>query len=313
MVLILLFIAGLILLFYGADMMVKASSALGVIFRIPKIVIGLTVVSICTSLPEGVLSLLAQLSGEEGNIALGNVIGSNIANIGLILGAACLICPQKISIEIRKQDSFIMLGISLLLYFVLFTGVIDRFWGITFLILLLLYFFFQVRRGIAYRRSADTVKKVENVGRKVVLNGTFLILGAIALIFGGDLFLKAATGTARVFGLSERVIGLTFVAIGSSLPELATSVIGVIKKESEIAVGNVVGSNILNILFVVGGVSTISPITFSSTLLSWDTPIMLIFTFVLCLFVWMRPFICRWQGCIFLLAFLCFLIGTLVS
>jgi cation:H+ antiporter len=302
------FILGFSFLYFGAEFLVKGASRLGVLLGIPKIVIGLTIVSISTSMPEAVLSLIAQVYRGEGDIAIGNIVGSNIANIGLILGFACLMRPQHFSSDVRKFDIIVMLAASLWLFFAIYSGTIGRFSGGLFLLGLVLFLFFQVKRALDHRKN----NKREKVHLKVVVqSGGWILLGSVILIVGGELFLKASLAIAHYFNLSERVIGLTLIAIGSSLPELATSVVGVLKKETEIVVGNVIGSNIFNILFVVGSVASISPISVSQTLVLWDIPIMLGFSFILAIFGWCYQWVGRFQGVVLMIGFISFMLVTL--
>ena len=236
------FLAGIVLVILGADWLTKGASALARRFNISELVIGLTIVALGTSLPELVISVSSAIKGSSG-IALGNVIGSNIFNGMLILGVTALITPVKFNGRMLTREIPFNLLASVVLLLLCFLAVFIRY---TF--------------SIPSSEEADEAGEYMTIG-KVIL---FIVCGLAALIFGGNIFVDGATDVARVLGLSEAVIGITIVSAGSSLPELAVSVSAARKGNVGIALGNVLGSNILNIFFILGCSATITPITLDS-------------------------------------------------
>ncbi|MBU1299269.1 MAG: calcium/sodium antiporter, partial [Bacteroidetes bacterium] len=257
-------VIGLVLLVGGAEGLIRGGSSLALSFGVSPLIIGLTLVAFGTSSPELVVSIKAAVEGNA-DISLGNVIGSNIANIGLILGIAVLIQPVAVRLQIVKKEIPIMIGFTLLFFVVLLLiNVINIFIGIFFLLLLLIY----TSYGIYISRKEEKSVSAEemHVGKRLnTWLALLLALGGLAfLAFGADLFLKGAVELAKRMGVSDIVIGLTIVAVGTSLPELFTTVYAAIKKEADIALGNVVGSNIFNILGIIGVASVVNPIQTSS-------------------------------------------------
>ncbi|MGY6647929.1 calcium/sodium antiporter [Wenyingzhuangia sp. IMCC45574] len=254
-------ITGLIILVLGGDWLLKAAVNISVKLNIPRIVIGMTVVSFATSAPELIVSIRSALDGFS-DISLGNVIGSNIANIALVLGLT--VCLSKINIDktFYKLDWPLMIVSSLLLYFfIVFDHQISRTEGIILFIVLivsLLYLlkFHQKNKNNAIEEDED----IPNLSIPVYKILFFLIIGAIGLWAGSELLIKGATGLAKELGISERIIAVTIVSIGTSIPELAASIIAIIKKEKAISLGNLIGSNIFNILAVMGITAIIKPI-----------------------------------------------------
>ncbi|WP_417777914.1 calcium/sodium antiporter, partial [Stutzerimonas xanthomarina] len=251
-------IGGLVLLVAGAEALVRGAAKLASRFGIPPLIIGLTVVAFGTSAPETAVSVQASLNGS-GDIAVGNVIGSNIANILLILGLSALIAPLVVSRQLIRLDVPVMIGAGLLCYGLAWNGSISRLDGILLLVALLGYTLFLV---IASKREQpgpgvdefDTEFGPDPAAKPYawVLQLLLIVLGLGLLVGGSNLLIEGAVGLARALGLSELVIGLTVVAIGTSMPELATSVLAVIRGERDIAVGNIVGSCIFNLLLVLG-------------------------------------------------------------
>jgi len=270
-------VIGLIMLVGGAEGLIRGGSSLALSFGVSPLIIGLTLVAFGTSSPELVVSLKAAVDGNA-DISLGNVIGSNIANIGLILGIAVLIQPVVVRLQIVKKEIPIMIGFSILFFLVLiFADTVNFIIGTAFLLILIIYTIY----GIYISRKEEKLVSAEemNVGKKLKTWLAFLLaLGGLAfLAFGADLFLKGAVELAKRMGVSDIVIGLTIVAIGTSLPELFTTVYAAIKKEADIALGNVVGSNIFNILGIIGVASVVNPIQTSSIKLI-DLSMMLFFS-----------------------------------
>ncbi len=253
---------GIILLFVGAEGLIRGSSNLAIKIGITPLVVGLTVVAFGTSAPELVVSLSAALKGNS-TISLGNVIGSNIANIALILGVAALIRPLDVHAKVIIREIPIMIGISVLLFFLLLDGKIDFFDGLIFIALLILYNVFSVL--LARKEKSSEVQNEFKEGLKsrlgVTISIILMIAGLALLIIGANLFVQSAVAIAKLFNVSDAVIGLTIVAIGTSLPELITSIVAAYKKEADIAIGNVVGSNVFNILGILGITALIIPVS----------------------------------------------------
>ena len=258
-------IAGIALLYYGAEFLIKGGVSIALKLKISALVIGLTLVAFGTSFPELVVSVNATLKGA-GDISIGNVVGSNICNIALILGLSALISPLPVHKQLLKLDVWLMLGASVLLaVFHYFYQGVTRWQGGVFFAGVLTYTVWSIFAGRkAEQNKSEAEKAADNdeLGKELplILSIIFVIGGLAALMFGGKLFVNAAVFAALKLGVSDAVIGLTIVALGTSLPELATSVVAAIKGEQDIAIGNVVGSNIFNVLCILGIAPLISPI-----------------------------------------------------
>lgn len=256
----LLIFGGLLLLILGGNWLLKSAVALSLQLHIPKIVIGMTVVSFATSAPELIVSLNAALNGSP-DLALGNVIGSNIANLGLVLGITLLFGSMEVQKSFYQTDWPVMMIASLLLYFFLSGDqVIVGYEGIVLFGCLVLFLFYLLR----FQKTAilDELPEDDEAlpGGKIAL---FLLLGGVGLWGGSELLILGATSLAQEFGVSERIIAVTVVSIGTSIPELAASIIAVVKKEKAISLGNLIGSNVFNILAVLGITSMVTPIALS--------------------------------------------------
>ena len=259
---ILYLVGGLIMLFIGAEGLIRGSSNLAIKIGITPLVVGLTVVAFGTSTPELVVSLKAALLGNS-SISLGNVVGSNIANIALILGVAALIKPLDVHAKVIMREIPIMIGISLLLILFLLDGELGFIDGLVFVSGIITYTFVNV--WMARKEKSPEVDKEFKDGLKsklgIPVSIVLMIAGLGLLILGANLFVQSAVAIAKMFNVSDAIIGLTIVAIGTSLPELITSIVAAYKKESDIAIGNVVGSNIFNILGILGITALIIPIS----------------------------------------------------
>lgn len=259
---ILYLVGGLVLLFIGAEGLIRGSSNLAIKIGITPLVVGLTVVAFGTSTPELVVSLKAALLGNS-SISLGNVVGSNIANIALILGVAALIRPLDVHAKVIMREIPIMIGISILLLLLLIDGELGFFDGLVFVFGLVVYLVVNVL--IARKEKNPEIDSEFSEGLKsklgVSVSIVLMIAGLGLLILGANLFVQSAVAIAKIFNVSDAIIGLTIVAIGTSLPELITSIVAAYKKEADIAIGNVVGSNIFNILGILGITALIIPIS----------------------------------------------------
>ena len=257
---LLLLAVGFALLVKGADWFVEGASGIAAKFGIPQLVIGLTIVAMGTSAPEAAVSITAALKGNN-DITVGNVVGSNILNIFIILGIASVITAIAIAKTTIRYEIPIMLGVTLLLLFTGMTGeIITPLEGIIMLVCFvgyLGYMFVMMQRG---EMQADETECINAPVWKMILMG---VIGLALIIWGSDISVDAATSIAKAIGVSDKFIGLTIVALGTSLPELFTSVIAAYKGKADIAIGNIVGSNIFNILFVVGLSAIITPVSFA--------------------------------------------------
>jgi cation:H+ antiporter len=262
-------IAGLVLLIFGGDYLVKGASGIAIKLNITPMLVGMTVVAMGTSAPELVVSLGAALAGKS-DIAVGNVVGSNIANVAFILGLTVLIFPLVVKKDSLRFDWLAMILATILFYFTGLDGEYSRINGIIFVILLVAFLTYSV---VKVRKSARSEKVEIPEGAKnhhFLVLIAFVIFGSAALVFGAKWFLEGAEYIARYFGVTDRVIALTLVAFGTSVPELAASVMAAFKKEQDISLGNIIGSNLFNILFIIGLTSVIKPINVDSAMLESD-------------------------------------------
>lgn len=272
-------IIGLVFLIMGGNWLLKSSVALSLRLQIPKIVVGMTVVSFATSAPELIVSIKAALEGSP-DLALGNVVGSNIANLGLVLGVIVMLG----SIDVRKSfyttDWPILMLASLVFFvFIYFDGIIEFYEGLIMVALLIVYIVYLIK---FQKTAVEDEAPEDDVPLPTFKMLLFLALGGLGLWGGSELLVSGATGLARFYNVSERVIGVTVVSVGTSIPELAASIIAVIKKEKAISLGNLIGSNIFNIFAVLGITALITPLNVvDNTLLSNDILWMLGFAIIL--------------------------------
>ena len=250
----LLLIFGFILLIKGADLFVDGSSSLAKSLKIPSVIIGLTIVAMGTSAPEASVSINAALAGNN-DIALSNIIGSNIFNSLVVVGVCAAMKSFHVDKDISKRDLPINILASLILSFMLINGLLDRIDGIILLIGMVVYIGLMISSALKNRIEEGNIESMP-----LYKSFLFIIIGLICVIFGGDLVVDNASAIALSLGLSQNFIGLTIVAIGTSLPELVTSIVATRKNESGLALGNAVGSNIFNILFILGMSATLSPL-----------------------------------------------------
>jgi cation:H+ antiporter len=251
-----LILIGFALLLYSGKFLVKGSVSLASQFKISKLVIGVTVVSFGTSAPEMFVSALANFKGFP-NVAMGNVMGSNIANIALVLAITAIIIPIPVKKDSVKIDAPFMLLVSGILYLAILSTNITTFEGVAFLLLLTTYLFFIIRKS---RRSERDEEQFNEKPLPIWKAVGLVLLSTAGLAFGSDLLVDNASLIAANFGVSERVIGITVIAFGTSLPELATSAVAAFRKEMDISIGNIIGSNIFNILAVLGVTALIKPV-----------------------------------------------------
>lgn len=324
---ILLLLIGLTLILAGANFLTDGSAALAQRFRVPEFIIGLTIVAVGTSTPELVVSVLSAIAGKS-DVAIGNVVGSNIFNVFLILGICALIRPLPLTAGNIRRDIPFGVATSLLLLFLAMdswysAGAIDRIGrldGVLMLVIYVLLMLYTIRstgRTAIPEPAAGSAQGVAADGSCRPMAGwlmALMIVGGLAgLIFGGELFLDNATALARRMGVSDSLIAITLVAGGTSLPELASSVVSLLKGKSDMALGNVIGSNIANILLILGLSSTIHPLTMGGISVV-DLLVVLLSAVLLFLaaFTFRRRAVDRWEGALFLLIYAAY-IGYLIK
>lgn len=300
-------IAGFVLLFFSGDWLIKGSVALSRHFRISTLVIGLTVVAFGTSAPELFVSIKAAVNGVP-DLAIGNVVGSNIANIGLILGLVALFMPILSRNRAVWFDWAVMVAATFLLMFFAYNGTIGFGEGVIFLILLGLYLVWSVYQA---RRQSNKNKEVflpaEMPVRKALL---WVAVSVAGLYFGAEWLVKGASSLALTWGVSDRIIGISIVAFGTSVPELATSMMALYRKENDISVGNIIGSNIFNIWAVLGVTAVISPLQVNDNeMLTQDLVISVGFAVLLLIFMLplSRGVISRWKGAVLFLLYIIYI------
>ena len=359
---ILLFLVGFVLLTGGADFLVRGASRLAVRLNVPLVVIGLTVVAFGTSLPELVVSMIANLQGgSRAELAIGNVVGSNIANLALILGVVAVLRPLMVERQVLQREYPLMIGISLVFTWMAWDGQIAQWEGVLLFLGLLgfVYWSYAASRSLAEEKesealeyiggeaadsstqaegledqeeveagSADTLaqsqERIARAARNPLLpaaiSGLFrslllrdigmVVLGISVLVLGADWLVDSATFIATYFGVSELVIGLSLVALGTSLPELAASVVAILYKRGDIAMGNLVGSNLFNMMAVVGITASVRPLPAPLSMRCVDFPVMLVVAVLPFLLVLPSPHIAnRWKGALMLAIYVGYIIG----
>ena len=307
-----LFIAGITGVYFGAEWLVKGSSKLSRDLGIKPIVIGLTVVAFGTSSPELAVSLTASIKGSN-DIAIGNIIGSNIANIGLILGISAIVLPLQVEKIIMKRELPLMIAISAALYIMAIDKKIGLIDGVILFTGIIIFVSYQVYNTINSKRKSgnstdnadgktcitESTDKQSPAGRKHLLyNILYIVIGLTCLLIGSHILVKSAIFIAGRLGVSEMLIGLTVVAFGTSVPEMATSVVSILRKEADICVGNVIGSNIFNILMVIGSVALVKPLNVARETLFFEFPVMLLFSVALIPMIRGSLRVNRLEGCL---------------
>lgn len=297
---IILFITGLLLLIAGAELLVKGASGIALNFRISPLVVGLTVVAFGTSSPELAVGIESSLTGKEG-ITFGTVVGSNIFNILFILGISAVILPLSVSKKLLRMDVPFMITLSVVLLFLSLNGVLSRIEGIILTAGLIIYTTFLI---VGSRRSFEPVEADQTpVKKKGWILNIFMAVGGLGLLMAGsNWFLDGAVEIARLAGLSEAIIGLTIVAAGTSMPEVVTSIMAALRGEREIAVGNVVGSNVFNILGVLGisALFAAEGIDISDSMIRFDIPVMIAVALACLPIFFTGGIISRKEGALFL-------------
>lgn len=299
-------LGGIALLFGGGEALVRGAVALASRIGVPPLVIGLTVVGFGTSAPELVVSVGAALQGQD-DLAIGNIVGSNIANILLILGLSAVISPLAVQEQVFRRDGVVMVAASLALAGLALLGAIDRWAGALLVVGLAVFVvaaYVSGRReeaqARAYAAEAEELKDVPLSGRAATLAS---VTGLILLVIGARMLVTGAVDLAHSFGVPEAVIGLTLVAVGTSLPELAVSLIAAVRGHSDVAVGNVVGSNIFNILGIIGVAALVSPLSFGGRMASIDVWVMVAVAAASMVLLRTGWRLSRWEGIACLIAY----------
>jgi len=301
---------GLVLLFFGGEGLVRGSSALALRLGLTPLVVGLTVVAFGTSAPELVVCVQATLAGQ-GAVAIGNVIGSNSLNIGLILGLTALIYPLKVQLQILRIDTPIMVGVSIIAAWMLSDLAIGRVEGALLFAGIIAYTTFTViyarRVKVTPEVEAEFAEAVPKPHGNIWMDVLFIVVGLGLLAAGSHFLVDGATRLARGFGISEAIIGLTIVALGTSMPELMTCLVAAMKKEPDIALGNVIGSNIFNLLGILGAAALIRPMTGEGIKMT-DLYVTIAFAAVLVPILWSGRILQRWEGGVLLVSYIIYVI-----
>lgn len=322
-----LFVIGIVTLYLGAETLVRSAVQIAKLLKISPLIIGLTVVSFGTSAPEFMVSIVAALQNSK-DIAIGNIIGSNIANIGLIIGLSALFKPLLINRRLLNWQVPLLFVSSLIVFYFFHDLYFSHFEGIVFLILMFLFIaslLITARKEQKTGALSNRVPEVQVVqsdysmsllrrlnarflkSESYLINGILLGMGIVFLALGSKWLIDAAVQFARIIGISDVVIGISVVALGTSLPELATSVVSAIKKEADISVGNIVGSNLFNTLFVLGFIGTVNPLSVDHQTAFLMVPIMIFFTLAFSIVMWTKKIIQRWEAVFLLGAYLLFI------
>lgn len=297
-------IVGFVLLIKGADFFVEGSSSVAKKLRVPSIIIGMTIVAMGTSLPETSVSVSASIAAKN-DLAISNVIGSNIFNLMVVCGICAVLCPLTVNGTTLKRDfpfSIVMAGLLMALGGI--DGVVGRFDGILFLVLFVVFLLIMIYSAKKSRDNsapeADEYK-IMPVWKCIL----YMVGGIAAIAAGGEMVVEGASDIARAFGMSENLIGMTIVALGTSLPELVTSVVAARKNELDMALGNVIGSNIFNILFVLGIASAISPVSYTNENLI-DSAVLIVMSMIVLIFCLPKKRLIRWNGASMLALYACY-------
>ena len=307
---LLLLVAGFVLLIKGADFFVDGSSSVAKRLKVPSMIIGLTIVAMGTSLPECAVSVTASLSNNNA-LAVSNVVGSNIFNLMVVCGVCTLFVPLAVSVDTLKKEFPFSICAVLLVIFGKLGMILGRADGIIFLVLFAAYLGWMIKSALSARNSALS-KEAEEADEQIKILPVwqcliYIIGGAVAIKFGGDFVVNGASTIASSLGFSQNLIGLTIVALGTSLPELVTSIVAAKKDEVDMALGNVIGSNIFNILLVLGVAGAISPVTFISENII-DIIILIIMSVVVWVFAWSKKKLVRWHGATMLVSYAIYLV-----
>ena len=298
---VIILLAGAVLLYIGSEALVKGSSSTAFLFAVKPVIVGLTIVSLATSAPELLVSLVASMKGS-GDISIGNILGSNVINIALVLGLTALISKVEVNKSIVRFELPYMVAVSVLFWFLCKDCRIGIFDGVILLSLLVLFLIIGIKNAKDKNNSGGP--RAEKSFKVLFKNGVFIITGIIGLAWGADLVVRKAIFIAEAIGLSQAFIGISVVAVGTSLPELATSVVAAAKGEGDISVGNIVGSNLFNICLVMGSVGILNPARINCSLLYFEIPFMILLAVLLYIASLMKNRLNTFTGVIFILFFI---------
>lgn len=308
-------LVGLSILVAGGELLVRGASSIALRIQISPLVVGLTVVAFGTSAPELLVSVQAALDGSP-DLAMGNVVGSNICNLALVLGVTALIYPVQVQKDSIRIDWPVTMGSSLLLFLLCRDQWISTTEGVFFVLSIIVYNFLIIKKSQKETAAQQALSKKEELPAQpsgsVWKDVLFIVIGTLALSFGSDWFVEGAQGIALTLGISERVIGVTVVALGTSLPELVTSVVAAYKKKTDIAMGNLLGSNIFNILSILGITSLVQEIQVSEAILKTDMLWMLGITLLIFPMMLYRKNIARAEGLILLLVYVGYIYSVVI-
>jgi len=303
-------LAGLVLLYFGSSILVEGAASTAVMFAVRPVIIGLTIVSLATSAPELLVSLVAAYKGS-GGISIGNILGSNVINIALVLGVSAVIRPVSISRQVVKIEIPYMIFISVVFWVLCMDSSINRIDGIVlifFLGVFLIYGFLTAKD-----KSNGQAPPMDRPLKQLLKNIFFIVLGIIMLSLGANFVVQEAIVIASQMGLSQTFIGISVVALGTSLPELATSAVAAARGESDISVGNVVGSNLFNICLVMGVVGLFNPMSIDPSLHGFEFPFMIFICFVLGIMAFVKKGVNKPGGILFILLFFIYIIVSYVK
>ena len=304
----LILIVGLAVLSLGAEILVRGGSSLATNLGMTPLLVGLTIVAFGSSTPEMLVGVSGALKGQD-NIVLGNVVGSNIFNVGFILAIVAVINPITVKVSVIKFDAPIVVGVSLLSIFTAYSGLISRLEGICLLLLLASYTAVNIwlaRKEVKAEVQNEFAEEIPKPSQSVLLDLSLIIGGLILLIGGSHYLLESATAIAKALNISDAVIGLTIVAAGTGMPELATSVAAAIRKHSDIAIGNIIGSNIFNLLGILGLSSVVKPLDLANFPLD-DFWVMTAFSVAILPLLWTSKRLSRWEGSLLLAGYALYL------
>ena len=300
-------VVGIALLYFGGEALTKGASGLALSLKINPVVIGLTVVSIATSMPELVTSLIAVFKGKS-DLALGNIVGSNLANIGLIFGVGALVLPVGIQRRLVKVENPVLMAVTLTFFFFCMGGQITRVEGFVLLATMIISVFLLVKFGSGSDEPSEEVEGAGSVPKSIVA----VLLGSLLLALGASVLVDSSVELAGRFGVSEALIAVTMVAVGTSLPELAATIVAAARKEGDLIAGNIIGSNFFNIVLIGGAVSVIKPIQVSPSFFDFHLPIVIVATALMWILSAIGKNMTRRDGVILLL-FYAVVIGIIVQ
>jgi cation:H+ antiporter len=311
---IILLIVGLAILIKGSDFFVESAAFIARHFGVSELIIGLTLVSVGTSLPELGASVYAAYDGR-GGIAVGNVVGSNIANISLVLGAVLLLKQITVRKKMLSRDGLVMMAVSLLfIMFVITNNSVEQWEGLVLMAIFAIYLYYLYKQNKAEKLTCETTDVCDQIETKkssLTKESILLVIGCIGVIIGAKLLVDSAVNIATELNISQAVIGSTLIAFGTSVPELAVSLTAILRKHGDISIGNILGSNIFNILWVIGAAAIVSPLAVNEAgdniLININIPIMLIVAAALLIFMAIGKSLKRWQGGIFVAIYVIFL------